>query len=60
MGTLQITAAGFANLPATAPSDWPVNFNWPAGGNVKRLENLYNQRRRLGLYQQQVRAPQAQ
>jgi len=32
MGTLQITAAGFANLPATAPSLWPSNLTYPTSG----------------------------
>jgi hypothetical protein len=32
MGTLSISTAGFANLPATAPSGWPNNLKWPSGG----------------------------
>jgi hypothetical protein len=34
MGTLTITAANFAALPATAPSDWPANLTWPGGTTV--------------------------
>jgi hypothetical protein len=34
MGTLQISAAGFANLPAQPPANWPANFTWPAGAPV--------------------------
>jgi hypothetical protein len=33
MGTLTITAAGFANLPATAPANWPPFIVYPAGGS---------------------------
>lgn len=29
MGTLTITAAGFANLPATPPDNWPANVTYP-------------------------------
>jgi hypothetical protein len=34
MGTLTIVSAGFANLPATAPSNWPPNIVYPAGGST--------------------------
>ena len=34
MGTVTITSAGFAALPATAPSPWPTNLVWPASGSV--------------------------
>jgi hypothetical protein len=34
MGTLAITASGFANLPATAPSGWPTDLIWPGSGAV--------------------------
>jgi hypothetical protein len=33
-GTLTVTTAGFAALPATAPSGWPSNLKWPGGGAV--------------------------
>jgi hypothetical protein len=33
-GTLTVTTAGFATLPATAPSGWPSNLKWPGGGAV--------------------------
>jgi hypothetical protein len=33
MGTLTITAAGFANLPAAAPANWPSSVVYPANGN---------------------------
>jgi hypothetical protein len=34
MGTLSISASGFANLPAQAPAGWPANLVWPANGVV--------------------------
>jgi hypothetical protein len=34
MGTLTISAAGFAALPAQPPPNWPDNLTWPAGGAV--------------------------
>jgi hypothetical protein len=34
MGTMSITSAGFANLPAQSPKHWPANLNWPAGGVI--------------------------
>ena len=33
-GTLTVTTAGFAALPATAPAGWPTNLKWPGGGAV--------------------------
>lgn len=33
MGTLTITAAGFSNLGATAPSNWPSNVAFPANNS---------------------------
>jgi hypothetical protein len=33
MGTMTITAAGFANLPATVPANWPATIVYPANGN---------------------------
>lgn len=33
MGTLTITAAGFASLGASPPANWPSNVVFPAGGN---------------------------
>ena len=33
-GTLTVTTAGFANTPATAPSGWPSNLEWPNGQTV--------------------------
>ena len=33
-GTLTVTTAGFATLPATAPAGWPTNLKWPGGGAV--------------------------
>lgn len=33
MGTLIITAGGFSNLPATAPTGWPANVTWPGGAS---------------------------
>jgi hypothetical protein len=32
-GTVTITGSGFANLPATAPSNWPASVTWPGGGS---------------------------
>lgn len=32
MGTLTVTASGFAALPATAPANWPATVTYPAGG----------------------------
>src|SRR4029077_19161548 len=34
MGTMTITSAGFTNLPAQAPKNWPANITWPSGGNI--------------------------
>ena len=34
MGTVTITSAGFAVLPASAPTHWPPNLVWPAAGSV--------------------------
>ena len=34
MGTFSITAAGFANTPATPPANWPVGVAYPANGVV--------------------------
>lgn len=34
MGTLTITASGFANLPATQPTTWPADVTYPAGGST--------------------------
>jgi len=34
MGTLAITASGFANLPASAPAGWPTNLTWPGAVTV--------------------------
>lgn len=34
MGTMTITSAGFAALPAQAPKNWPANIVWPGGGNI--------------------------
>jgi|SRR5215831_18475680 len=34
MGTMQITSAGFAALPAQAPNNWPDNLTWPPTGNL--------------------------
>ena len=34
MGTLTISAAGFANLPATAPPNWNEDLVYPGGGTV--------------------------
>lgn len=33
MGTLTVTAAAFAALPAAAPAGWPAGVTWPGGGN---------------------------
>lgn len=33
MGTLTITAAGFATLGATGPANWPSDVTFPANGN---------------------------
>jgi hypothetical protein len=33
-GTLTVSTAGFAALPATAPAGWPTNLKWPGGGAV--------------------------
>ena len=33
-GTLTVTTSGFANTPATAPSDWPSNLVYPANQTV--------------------------
>jgi hypothetical protein len=33
-GTLTVTTSGFANTPATAPSDWPSNLTYPANAPV--------------------------
>jgi hypothetical protein len=32
-GTVTITGAGFANLPASPPAGWPANVVWPGGGS---------------------------
>lgn len=32
MGTITITAAGFSNLPTSAPSGWPSDVVYPASG----------------------------
>jgi hypothetical protein len=29
MGTITITAAGFANTSVTQPSEWPADVTWP-------------------------------
>ena len=34
MGTVTITSAAFANLPATQPKNWPANLVWPQGGAI--------------------------
>lgn len=34
MGTVAITASGFANLTATPPNNWASNIVWPIGGNI--------------------------
>jgi hypothetical protein len=34
MGTLSVTASGFANFPATAPAGWPSNMTWPGNSAV--------------------------
>jgi hypothetical protein len=34
MGTVTITSAAFAALPAQAPTHWPSNLVWPAGGSI--------------------------
>jgi len=34
MGTVQITSASFAALPASAPDNWPSNLTWPPTGTV--------------------------
>jgi len=34
MGTVTITSAAFAALPATAPLNWPANLTWPASGSI--------------------------
>jgi hypothetical protein len=33
-GTVTITSAGFAALPATAPPGWPANLTWPPTGGI--------------------------
>jgi hypothetical protein len=33
-GTVSITSAGFAALPATAPPGWPSNLTWPPTGAI--------------------------
>jgi len=33
-GTLTITTAGFAAMPATAPPGWPTNLTWPTTGGI--------------------------
>jgi hypothetical protein len=32
MGTVTITAAGFATLPVSAPATWPATVTYPSGG----------------------------
>ena len=34
MGTVAITASGFAALAATEPDNWPDKITWPAGGTI--------------------------
>jgi hypothetical protein len=34
MGTMTITSAGFAALPAQAPKNWPANVKWPNGATI--------------------------
>lgn len=34
MGTMTITSAGFASLPAQVPKNWPTNMTWPGGGSI--------------------------
>jgi len=34
VGTLTLTTAGFAALPAQVPKYWPTNLVWPNGGNL--------------------------
>jgi hypothetical protein len=34
MGTVTITAAGFANLPGSAPTTWPADVTYPSSGNT--------------------------
>ena len=33
-GTVTITSAGFAALPAQPPKNWPANINWPLTGSI--------------------------
>jgi hypothetical protein len=33
MGTLIVTASGFSNLPASAPTGWPATVTWPGGAS---------------------------
>ncbi len=33
MGTLSITASGFAALPVSAPANWPAGIVWPGSGS---------------------------
>ncbi len=32
MGAITITSSGFSALPVSAPSNWPADLVWPAGG----------------------------
>jgi|SRR5262245_8901527 len=41
MGTMTITTAGFAVLPASPPKNWPSNLVWPAGGSFNATK-IYN------------------
>lgn len=41
MGTMTISSAAFAALPAQAPSNWPTNMTWPGGGSINGTK-VYN------------------